>query len=126
MAPERVGEYLEHWARVRAAVGSAGLWDELGSDWLLLDAELMPWNAKAEALITDQYAAVGAAAEAALPPALEALSAAAERGVDLEAYVAHVAEAAEELQATWRGLAIGFADLAARTGRDAAAGRSVR
>lgn len=81
-APEQEAELL---ARVRAAVGSAGLWDELGSDWLLLDAELMPWNAKAEALITDQYAAVGAAAEAALPPALEALSAAAERGVDVSA-----------------------------------------
>jgi GMP synthase (glutamine-hydrolysing) len=51
---------------------------------------------------------------------------AAERGVDLEEYVAHVAQAAEELQATWRGLATGFAALAARSGRDAVAGRSMR
>ena len=30
-----------------AAVDAAGLWDELGTDWLLLDAELLPWSAKA-------------------------------------------------------------------------------
>jgi GMP synthase (glutamine-hydrolysing) len=51
---------------------------------------------------------------------------AAERGVDLEEYVAHVAEATGELQATWRGLATGFAALAARSGQDAVAGRSMR
>ena len=32
---------------VRGAVTSAGLWDELDTDWLLLDAELLPWSAKA-------------------------------------------------------------------------------
>ncbi|MDA3627229.1 polynucleotide kinase-phosphatase [Saccharopolyspora sp. WRP15-2] len=78
--PEQEAELL---AGVRAAATSAGLWDELDTDWLLLDAELMPWSAKAGALITDQYASVGAAAEAALPPALESLTAAAERGVDV-------------------------------------------
>ncbi|MER7015094.1 polynucleotide kinase-phosphatase [Saccharopolyspora sp. NPDC000359] len=78
--PEQEAELL---AGVRAAVTSAGLWDELDSDWLLLDAELMPWSAKAGALITEQYASVGAAAEAVLPPALEALTAAAERGVEI-------------------------------------------
>ncbi len=29
-------------ARLRAAVDEAGLWEEIGSDWLLLDAEIMP------------------------------------------------------------------------------------
>ena len=29
-------------ARLRGAVGAAGLWDELSTDWLLLDAEIMP------------------------------------------------------------------------------------
>ncbi|MEU9384843.1 polynucleotide kinase-phosphatase, partial [Streptomyces sp. NPDC048279] len=28
--------------RIRAAADAAGLWDELGTDWLLLDAELLP------------------------------------------------------------------------------------
>jgi protein phosphatase len=38
-------------ARLRLAVDSAGLWEELHSDWLLLDAEIMPWSAKAGRLI---------------------------------------------------------------------------
>ena len=50
--------------RVRAAVDAAGLWDELETDWLLLDCELMPWSAKAQELLREQYAAVGAAARA--------------------------------------------------------------
>ena len=56
--------------RVRAAVEPAGLFDELDTAWLLLDAELLPWSAKAEELLRDQYAAVGAAARAALPAAV--------------------------------------------------------
>jgi hypothetical protein len=44
---------------VRTAVDGAGLWDELDTDWLLLDAELLPWSAKAEDLLRHQYAAVG-------------------------------------------------------------------
>jgi GMP synthase (glutamine-hydrolysing) len=50
---------------------------------------------------------------------------AAERGVDLEEYVAHVAEASDELRATWRGLATGFAALA-RAGQEAPVGRTAR
>jgi len=69
--------------RVRSAVLAAGLFDELGSSWLLLDAELMPWSAKAGQLLRDQYAAVGAAARAALPAAVSVLSAAAGRGLDV-------------------------------------------
>ena len=34
-------------SRVRDAVASAGLWDELGTGWLVLDCELLPWSAKA-------------------------------------------------------------------------------
>jgi polynucleotide kinase-phosphatase len=69
--------------RVRAAVGTAGLWEELGSDWLLLDAEVLPWSAKAEPLIRDQYASVAAAAGAALPAARAVLASAAARGIDV-------------------------------------------
>lgn len=71
--------------RVGAAVGAAGLWDELGTGWVLLDAELLPWSAKAESLLRGQYAAVGAAARSALPVAVSALSAAAGRGLDVSA-----------------------------------------
>ncbi|MGW5678185.1 polynucleotide kinase-phosphatase [Streptomyces sp. NPDC003860] len=69
--------------RLRTAVTAAGLWDELGTDWLLLDAELMPWSLKASGLLRSQYAAVGAAAGAVLPDATTALEAAAARGVDV-------------------------------------------
>jgi protein phosphatase len=72
-------------ARVCAAAVRAGLWDELRTDWLLLDCELMPWSAKAQEPLRGQYAAVGAAARAALGPALTALDAAAARGVDVAA-----------------------------------------
>ncbi|WP_251095301.1 polynucleotide kinase-phosphatase [Streptomyces sp. Caat 7-52] len=70
--------------RLRSAVTDAGLWDELGTDWLLLDAELMPWSLKATGLLRGQYAAVGAAAGAVFPGALAALEAAAARGADVD------------------------------------------
>jgi protein phosphatase len=71
--------------RVRAAAATAGLFDELGTSWLLLDSEIMPWSVKAGQLLRDQYAAVGASAHAALPAAVSSLSAAASRGVDVAA-----------------------------------------
>lgn len=49
-----------------AAMEASGLWEELASDWVCLDCELLPWSAKAQALIQNQYAHVGAAAEAML------------------------------------------------------------
>ena len=51
-------------AIVRDRVTAAGLWDELGSDWFCFDCELMPWSAKAQGLLREQYAAVGSAARA--------------------------------------------------------------
>ena len=59
--------------QVGAAAEKAGLFDELGTSWLLLDAEVLPWNAKAGSLLRDQYAAVGAAALASLPAAISVL-----------------------------------------------------
>ena len=71
-------------ARLRAAAEAAGLFDELDTGWLLLDAELMPWSVKAEDLLKTQYAAVGAAARCALPAAVQVLEQAA-AGPDVEA-----------------------------------------
>ena len=67
--------------QVRAAAEVAGLFDELGTSWLLLDAEILPWNVKAGSLLRDQYAAVGAAARAALPAAVSVLEQACARGL---------------------------------------------
>jgi protein phosphatase len=58
---------------VRAALDASTLWEELATDWVCLDCELMPWSAKAQELLKQQYAAVGAAASASLPPAVAAL-----------------------------------------------------
>jgi len=69
--------------RVSAAAERAGLWDELESDWMCIDCELMPWSAKAQALLQNQYAPVGAASRAALSSSVELLNAAIARGVDL-------------------------------------------
>ncbi|MFJ9544351.1 polynucleotide kinase-phosphatase [Streptomyces sp. NPDC101225] len=80
--------------RVRTAVGEAGLWDELDTDWLLLDAELMPWSLKASGLLRSQYAAVGAAAGAVFPGALAALEGAAARGVEVTDLLARQRERA--------------------------------
>jgi len=65
-------EFLE---RIRRAVGLAGIWERLKTDWVCLDCELMPWSAKAQELLRQQYAPTGAAARAALPAALAALTA---------------------------------------------------
>jgi protein phosphatase len=69
--------------RLRAAAEQAQLFDELDTPWLLLDAELMPWSAKAGPLLRDQYAAVGAAARMSLPPAIDALDQASAAGLDV-------------------------------------------
>lgn len=70
-------------ARVRTAAETAGLFEELNTEWLLLDAELMPWSAKAVGLLRNQYAAVGAAARAALGTATDLLADVAARGLDV-------------------------------------------
>ncbi|MFB6855482.1 polynucleotide kinase-phosphatase [Streptomyces sp. NPDC056341] len=80
-ADEQVTE--EILGRVRAAATDAGLWDELDTDWLLLDTELMPWSLKASGLLRSQYAAVGAASGAVFPDVIAGLEAAAARGVDV-------------------------------------------
>jgi protein phosphatase len=61
------------------ALQRAGLWDQLATDWAVLDCELMPWSAKAQELIRQQYASVSAAAAGALADTVAALRSAADR-----------------------------------------------
>jgi len=63
-------EFLE---TVRTAAEAAGFWEQFQTDWICLDAELMPWSAKAQELLRQQYAAVGAAAHASLSETVELL-----------------------------------------------------
>ena len=69
--------------RVREACSAAQLWDKLETDWVCLDAELMPWSVKAQELLRSQYAAVGAAAGAALSEVRQVLATAAQAGRDV-------------------------------------------
>jgi protein phosphatase len=71
-------------SRVDEAMSAAGLWDELGTDWIALDTELLPWSAKAGDLLRTQYAPTGTAAAHALSASLTWADRAATRGLALE------------------------------------------
>ena len=66
----------------RRAVTSAGLWDELETDWLLLDCEIMPWSLKATGLLRQTYAPTAAAAVATLGRSAELLERAQAKGIE--------------------------------------------
>jgi protein phosphatase len=68
--PKIEEEFLES---VRRAVGAVGFWEQFKTDWICFDAELMPWSAKAQELLRQQYAAVGAAAHASLTETVASL-----------------------------------------------------
>ena len=67
--------------RVRDALTAADFWARFKTDWVCLDAEIMPWSVKAQGLLESQYAAVGAAASAVLPEVEHVLQMAVARGV---------------------------------------------
>ncbi len=69
--------------RVRRAIEARDLWARLDTDWLCLDCELMPWSAKARALLLEQYAPTGSAARAALRAGLDEIERAQRRGIDV-------------------------------------------
>jgi protein phosphatase len=100
--PELTGALLD---RIGSAVGRAGLWAELSTDWLVLDCELMPWSVKAEGLLRQQYAPVGAAARAGLTAAISELEAARALGLDVGRLLARTVvrqRAASSFTATYR------------------------
>ena len=69
--------------KVRDALEKASFWDKFDTQWVSLDCELMPWSAKAQDLLKNQYAAVGSSAEAALAETISALEKVTKRS-DLE------------------------------------------
>jgi polynucleotide kinase-phosphatase len=81
--------------RLRDAATGAGLWDELATDWMCLDCELMPWSAKAQELLRTQYAAVGAASRAALRESVSILERAVARGVDIGSLLSRTRDRAQ-------------------------------
>ena len=60
-------------ARLETALTASGFWDDFSTDWVCLDTELMPWSAKAQKLLTDQYAPTGRAGRSGLAASVEAI-----------------------------------------------------
>ena len=87
----------EFLLRVQQAASSSGLWDELATDWLCLDCELMPWSAKAQELLSSQYAPVGTAGIYALEAAKLALAEAQARSEGLQELAARTNERLEAI-----------------------------
>ena len=91
--------------RVRRSADAIGLWDELATDWILLDAEIMPWSAKARGLIDQQYAPLGEAARIGLGAAQAAFAQAARRVEGADAFAGRLtdrAERAHRYDLAWR------------------------
>jgi protein phosphatase len=84
--------------RLRAALSASDFWKEFASDWVCLDCELMPWSAKAQELIRQQYAAVGAAGRAVLPQVVGTLETAERTGLDVAELLARCRRREGELQ----------------------------
>ena len=70
--------------RLHAAFDAIKFWETHGTDWVCLDAELMPWSAKAQELIKEQYALVGVAGGIALKHAADVLAQSGERGLAVQ------------------------------------------
>ncbi|UTC52687.1 polynucleotide kinase-phosphatase [Treponema sp. OMZ 803] len=68
--------------KVRDGLTRSGFWEKHQTDWVCLDAELMPWSVKAQSLIQAQYAATGSAALNALAEAEAMLRVTAQRGIE--------------------------------------------
>jgi protein phosphatase len=70
---------------LRATLDETNFWEQFHTDWVCLDCELLPWSVKAQNLLLQQYAAVGAASRVALGEAVTLLEKARQRGQDTTA-----------------------------------------
>ncbi|MEG4015661.1 MULTISPECIES: polynucleotide kinase-phosphatase [unclassified Microcoleus] len=73
----------EFLARINVALTASNFWDKFQTDWVCLDCELMPWSAKAQELLQQQYATVGTASNTAFADAIKNLEQANQRGVEV-------------------------------------------
>jgi len=79
-------------SRLNEALINSRFYERFDTDWVCLDTELMPWSAKAQALLQTQYAAVGMAATHALAEVTDALKQLAARDVNGETLLAEYGE----------------------------------
>jgi protein phosphatase len=82
-------------ARLNSALSGSGFWDKFNTEWVCLDCELMPWSAKAQGLLREQYAPVGVASSFALSNAVTLLEKADRRGVDVSTQLGNYQQRAE-------------------------------
>lgn len=75
-------EFLQ---RVHESITKAGFWEEFDTSWIALDCELMPWSAKAQELLRDQYAPVAVSAGVSLKAAISVLTQSISRNLDTKA-----------------------------------------
>ena len=78
----QASEEQQFISRVSQALTAADFWDRFDTEWVCLDTELMPWSAKAQALLQEQYASVGAAAEASLKKVTDILQVTSQRKLE--------------------------------------------
>lgn len=80
------------------ALTESNFWERFNTDWVCLDGELMPWSAKAKALLIKQYAAVGSAATTGLKDAIQSLSIAQQRGVAINGLIENYTARKEQIE----------------------------
>jgi protein phosphatase len=82
-------------ARVNAALSQSDFWETFNTDWVCLDCELMPWSAKAQGLLRQQYAPVGVASRLSLSDAVSVLQQASQRSVEVSHLLTNYQQRAE-------------------------------
>ena len=80
---------------VRKSAEAAGIFERFHTDWLCLDAELMPWSLKAQELIRNQYGRAANASEGMLEVLTPLLEAARVRGLRVSELKARTAQRVE-------------------------------
>ncbi|WP_238422353.1 polynucleotide kinase-phosphatase [Gordonia sp. 'Campus'] len=86
----------------RAGSAARSVFGSLGCRWMILDAELLPWNIKGEGLIRSEFAGVAAAAGPELDLLASELAVAAGRGLDVTGPVAAAASRRADIDAFTR------------------------
>ncbi|MGL4611223.1 MAG: polynucleotide kinase-phosphatase [Trueperaceae bacterium] len=79
------------------ALTETNFWDDLKTDWVCFDAELMPWSSKAQALLEHQYAAVGTSAKHSLSETLSVLQQTKARGLDVASLLTNIQQRSQSV-----------------------------
>jgi protein phosphatase len=74
------------------ALTAADFWNTFQTNWAAFDCELLPWSAKAQGLLKEQYASTGRAATLSLGAAIETIGHAKARGLPVASLLTHFQE----------------------------------